>query len=69
MSWLLRRPSVGDAFGGGDNDQLEQRGKLGQDAKAAASSGVVTNVTQFRTESVTLQETDDSRWPRSRASR
>ena len=37
VSWLLRRPSVGDAFGGGDNDQLEQRGKLGQDAKAAAA--------------------------------
>ncbi len=55
VSWLLRRPNVGDAFGGGDNDQLEQRGKLGQDAKAAVSSGVVTNVTQFRTESVTTQ--------------
>ena len=55
VSWLLRRPSVGDAFGGGDNDQLEQRGKLGQDAKAAASSGLVTNVTQFRTESVRTQ--------------
>ncbi|QBX54416.1 FAD-binding protein [Nocardioides seonyuensis] len=55
VSWLLRRPSVGDAFGGGDNDQLEQRGKLGQDAKAAASSGLVTDVTQFRTESVTAQ--------------
>ena len=56
---MLRRPSVGDAFGGGDNDQLEQRGKLGQDAKAAASSAVVTNVTQFRTE--TLTESDDGR--------
>lgn len=55
VSWLLRRPSVGDAFGGGDNDQLEQRGKLGQDAKAAATSGLVTNVTQFRTESVIAQ--------------
>lgn len=55
VSWLLRRPSVGEAFGGGDNDQLEQRGKLGQDAKAAAHSGLVTNVTQFRTESVTGQ--------------
>lgn len=55
VSWLLRRPSVGDAFGGGDNDQLEQRGKLGQDAKAAATSGLVANVTQFRTESVTAQ--------------
>ncbi|WP_299926610.1 NAD(P)-binding protein [uncultured Nocardioides sp.] len=55
VSWLLRRPSVGDAFGGGDNDQLEQRGKLGQDAKAAATGGLVTDVTQFRTESVTAQ--------------
>ena len=59
VSWLLRRPSVGDAFGGGDNDQLEQRGKLGQEAKASASSGVVASVTQFRTESVTTQ--DDGR--------
>lgn len=59
VSWLLRRPSVGDAFGGGDNDQLEQRGQLGQDAKAAARSRTVTNVTQFRTESVTTQ--DDGR--------
>jgi cation diffusion facilitator CzcD-associated flavoprotein CzcO len=56
VSWLLRRPSVGDAFGGGDNDQLEQRGKLGQDAKAAATSGLVTNVTHFRTASVTAQD-------------
>ncbi|MDR7253248.1 NADPH-dependent 2,4-dienoyl-CoA reductase/sulfur reductase-like enzyme [Nocardioides sp. BE266] len=55
VSWLLRRPSVGDAFGGGDNDQLEQRGKLGQDAKAAAASGFVTTVAQFRTGSVTAQ--------------
>ncbi len=53
VSWLLRRPSVGDAFGGGDNDQLEERGRLGQQAKAAAASGLVTNVTRFRTESVT----------------
>jgi thioredoxin reductase len=52
VSWLLRRPSVGDAFGGGDNDQLEQRGKLGQDARAAASGGAVTHVTRFRTEAV-----------------
>ncbi|MEO5663287.1 MAG: NAD(P)-binding protein [Nocardioides sp.] len=55
VSWLLRRPSVGDAFGGGDNDQLEQRGKLGQDARAAATSGLATFVTQFRTESVAAQ--------------
>lgn len=55
VTWLLRRPSVGDAFGGGDNDQLEQRGKLGQDAKQAATSALVTQVTHFRTTSVTGQ--------------
>lgn len=55
VSWLLRRGSAGDAFGGGDNDQLEQRGALGQRAKAAATSGHVTDVTSFRTESVTAQ--------------
>ena len=55
VSWLLRRPEVGDAFGGGDNDQLEQRGKLGQDARAAATSGLVTHVTRFRSESVVTQ--------------
>lgn len=67
VSWLLRRPNVGDAFGGGDNDQLEERGRLGQAAKEAASSGRVTNVTRFRTRAVetqpdgrlTLTSTDD----------
>jgi cation diffusion facilitator CzcD-associated flavoprotein CzcO len=55
VSWLLRRASVGDAFGGGDNDQLEQRGALGQQARVAATSGHVTHLTSFRTESVTAQ--------------
>lgn len=55
VSWLLRRPRVGDAFGGGDNDQLEQRGNLGQQAEAAAVSSLVTHLTRFRTESVTEQ--------------
>ncbi|WP_030483992.1 FAD-dependent oxidoreductase [Nocardioides aequoreus] len=55
VSWLLRRPRLGDAFGGGDNDQLEQRGRLGLDAAAAAASRVVTHLPRFRTESVTAQ--------------
>ncbi|HEX6151203.1 NAD(P)-binding protein [Nocardioides sp.] len=55
VSWLLRRPNVGDAFGGGDNDQLAERGRLGQAAKAAASTGVVSELTQFRTEAVQVQ--------------
>lgn len=57
--WLLRRPGVEDAFGGGDNDQLEARGALGRRAEAAVSTGNVDVVTGFRTDQVTSQ--DDGR--------
>ena len=30
VSWLVRRHDTDEAFGGGDNDQLEQRGRPGQ---------------------------------------
>jgi thioredoxin reductase len=49
VSWLVRRAATGDAFGGGDNDQLAQRGALGKRAKAAVESGAVVVVTSFRT--------------------
>ena len=55
MTWLLRRPSVGDAFGGGDNDQLPSAGALGQQAKQAASGGLVTNMTSFRADAILTQ--------------
>ena len=55
VTWLLRRPAVGDAFGGGDNDQLRERGRLGDAARSAAATGTVTAVTRFRTASVTAQ--------------
>ncbi len=55
VSWLLRRPRVGDAFGGGDNDQLAERGRLGQAARAAAEGGAVATVTGFRTREVRQQ--------------
>ncbi len=52
VSWLVRRPAAGDAFGGGDNDQLEARGALGKRAQAVAESSAVTIVTSFRTAEV-----------------
>jgi hypothetical protein len=55
VAWLLRRPGVEDAFGGGDNDQLEARGALGKRAEAAVSAGHVETVTGFRTERVDAQ--------------
>ncbi len=51
--WLLRRPGTDDAFGGGDNDQLEARGALGKRAQAAVEGGPVQVVTSFRTAEVT----------------
>ncbi|MEC3977428.1 FAD-dependent oxidoreductase [Amycolatopsis sp. H20-H5] len=52
ISWVLRRGSVGDTFGGGDADQLPARGALGLRAREAVGSGVITVVTGFRTEVV-----------------
>jgi glycine/D-amino acid oxidase-like deaminating enzyme len=52
VSWLVRRAGAEDAFGGGDNDQLEARGALGKRAQAAVESGPVDVVTSFRTAAV-----------------
>jgi len=49
VSWLVRRAAVGDAFGGGEADQLVERGALGRRAQAAVASGVVQTWTGFRT--------------------
>ncbi|WP_377644813.1 FAD-dependent oxidoreductase [Oryzobacter terrae] len=50
--WVLRRGGVGNAFGGGDADELPARGALGQRARAAVESGRVEVVTGFRTAAV-----------------
>ncbi|GAB3700952.1 NAD(P)-binding domain-containing protein [Nocardiopsis oceani] len=46
--WVLRREELGDAFGGGADDQLAERGALGQRARAAVEAGEVEVVTGFR---------------------
>jgi len=50
VSWLVRRP--GATFGGGDNDQLVERGALGRRAQQVAESEVVRTLTSFRTVAV-----------------
>jgi thioredoxin reductase len=50
--WLLRRGQVGNAFGGGDADQLPARGALGRRAEAAVRAGHISTVTGFRTAAV-----------------
>jgi thioredoxin reductase len=52
VSWLVRRGDTSEAFGGGDNDQLEARGALGLRAREAVAAGPVTPVTGFRTATV-----------------
>jgi hypothetical protein len=55
VTWLVRRPTVGNAFGGGDNDQLAARGELGKSAQRATEGGAVSARTSFRTASVERQ--------------
>lgn len=48
ITWVLRRGSAGNVFGGGEADQLPARGALGLRAKDAVESGLVDLVTGFR---------------------
>lgn len=53
VTWALRRGVTGTTFGGGDADQLPERGALGLRAKQAVEAGPVALVTGFRTERIT----------------
>lgn len=61
VTWLVRRAATGDAFGGGDNDQLVARGALGSRARAVVESGPVTVATSFRTVAVEPAASDAGR--------
>ncbi|MEB3369750.1 FAD-dependent oxidoreductase [Saccharopolyspora mangrovi] len=50
--WVLRRGRSGDVFGGGEADQLPERGALGLRAKQAVEAGHVRAVPGFRTAAV-----------------
>ncbi|MGH3383445.1 MAG: FAD-dependent oxidoreductase [Nocardioidaceae bacterium] len=52
VTWVLRRGEVGQAFGGGDADQLPARGALGVRARQAVEGGRVRVVYGFRTDAV-----------------
>ncbi|MDH2413044.1 NAD(P)-binding domain-containing protein [Nocardioides sp. CER19] len=49
ITWVLRRGSTATTYGGGEADQLPQRGALGLRARAAVEAGRVQVVTGFRT--------------------
>ncbi|GAA2585466.1 FAD-dependent oxidoreductase [Microbacterium binotii] len=50
VTWTLRRASAGNAFGGGEADELPARGALGIRAKEFVDAGLVSLVTGFRIE-------------------
>lgn len=49
VTWLVRRATVGEAFAGSGQDELPERGALGQQAQAAVADGPVTTLNGFRT--------------------
>lgn len=59
ISWLVRRPQVGQAFAGSGQDELPERGALGRLARDAVDRGPVDVRTGFRT--VEVRRRDDGR--------
>ncbi|MBL7489144.1 flavoprotein, partial [Frankia sp. AgB1.9] len=55
ISWVLRRGTVGDTFGGGAADALPARGALGIRSRQAVDDGLVRLVTGFRVDRVDLR--------------
>ncbi|GAA1951056.1 NAD(P)-binding domain-containing protein [Nocardioides panacihumi] len=49
ITWVLRRGTTANTYGGGEADQLPQRGALGLRARAAVEAGRIQVVTGFRT--------------------
>src|SRR5947209_8140909 len=47
VTWAIRRASLDGVYGGGDRDQLPERGKLGTRVSALAQSGRIHVVTGF----------------------
>lgn len=58
ISWLIRRPTVGTAFGGGEKDELSERGALGDKAQAAVTDGPTQTITGFRAAFVEADDND-----------
>lgn len=59
VHWVLRKPKVSDAFGGGENDGLPARGALGTQARQYVQNGNIRVHTPFLVHQIRKQE--DSR--------
>ncbi len=49
LTWAVRRRTLGQVFGGGENDALEERGRLGQRVRELVERGTLRLVTGFKT--------------------
>jgi hypothetical protein len=54
ITWVIRRPALGQLLGGARNDQLAERGKLGSRVRDLLDGGRVELVTGFRIDRVTM---------------
>lgn len=55
-TWVVRRASVAKVFGGGENDALPARGRLGMELRRLVEAGEFQLVTGFRTTRVALAD-------------
>ena len=56
VTWLLRRPDAARLVGGGANDELPERGRLGTAVDQLVANGVIAVEHGFRADSVTTVE-------------
>ena len=56
VHWAIRREAMGDLFGGGTRDQLEERGRLGQRMRALVERGALHVHPGFRTSRLTTAD-------------
>mgnify|MGYP001412612142 FL=1 len=47
ITWVIRKRDLRQVFGGGDQDQLAERGKLGKRVQASIDQGLITLATGF----------------------
>jgi hypothetical protein len=56
VTWIVRRSEPDAMFGGGREDELPERGRLGSDAEDVVADGRVRLVTGFRTDRVAFAQ-------------
>jgi thioredoxin reductase len=58
VAWAARNADLSRAYGGGDADQLPERGALGQRAKACVEDGRIRLLAPFAVDEIRHQDTD-----------